>query len=32
MSKKNKYDKIVSNLAFQTKNIVRDIFAKKDEN
>ena len=29
---KNKYDKIVSNLAFQTNNIVRDIFAKKDEN
>ena len=29
---KNKYDKIVSNLSFQTNNIVRDIFAKKDEN
>ncbi len=29
---KNKYDKIVSNLAFQTNTIVRDIFAKKDEN
>ena len=29
---KNKYDKTVSNLAFQTNNIVRDIFAKKDEN
>ena len=29
---KNLYDKIVSNLAFQTNNIVRDIFAKKDEN
>ena len=29
---KNKYDKTVSNLAFQTNNIVRDIFPKKDEN
>ena len=29
---KNKYDKIVGNLAFQTKNIVGNIFPKKDEN